>query len=143
MTPERRARVERMCSEALEREPSARGAFLAEACGGDDDLQREVESLLAQEARADGFLDSSFSIGELLVAPAAILPGRRIGNYEVHSLLGAGGMGEVYRARDTRLHRHVALKVLSPRLADPPSLARFAREAQILAGLNHPNIAAI
>jgi Tol biopolymer transport system component/tRNA A-37 threonylcarbamoyl transferase component Bud32 len=143
MTAENRAQVERVCSEALGREPSARAAFLADVCAGDDDLRREVESLLAQEAGADGFLEASLSIRNLLAPPATILPGRRIGNYEIHSLLGTGGTGEVYRARDTRLHRHVALKVLSPRLGGSTSLARFAKEAQILAGLNHPNIAAI
>ena len=143
MTPERRTQIERVCSKALERDPSSRGAFLAQACAGDDDLRREVESLLAQEPRTDGFLESSLPISDLLAPPATLLPGRRIGNYEVLSLLGTGGTGQVYRARDTRLHRHVALKVLSPLLADSTSLARFTREAQVLAGLNHPNIAAI
>src|ERR687891_1193755 len=71
-------------------------------------------------------------------------PGTRLGAYEIVALIGAGGMGEVYRARDTRLNRDVALKVL-PELfaADPDRLARFKREAQLLASLNHPNIAAI
>jgi serine/threonine protein kinase/Tol biopolymer transport system component len=143
MTPERRRQIEGLLYETLGRAPAARAAFLAEACAGDDDLRREVESLLAQEPRTNGFLESSVPISSLLAPPATILPGRCIGNYEVHSLLGTGGMGHVYRARDTRLHRHVALKVLSPLLADSTSLARFARESQILAGLNHPNIAAI
>src|SRR4029453_17416030 len=71
-------------------------------------------------------------------------PGTRIGPYEVVSMIGAGGMGEVYRARDTRLQRDVALKVLPPLFADDPErLARFEREAQMLAALNHPRIAAI
>ena len=71
-------------------------------------------------------------------------PGTRLGAYEILALIGAGGMGEVYRARDTRLNRDVALKVL-PELfaADPDRLARFKREAQLLASLNHPNIAVI
>ena len=74
----------------------------------------------------------------------SIAPGSRLGAYEVVSLLGAGGMGEVYRARDTRLQREVAIKVLPPAFAsDPDRLARFEREAQLLASLNHPNIAAI
>ena len=68
----------------------------------------------------------------------------RIGGYEIASLLGAGGMGEVYRARDTRLGRDVAIKVLSPRIAaDRDAVLRFEREARALATLNHPNIAAI
>ena len=71
-------------------------------------------------------------------------PGTRVGSYEVVALLGAGGMGEVYRARDTRLGRDVALKILPEAFAlDPDRLARFQREAQVLASLNHPNIAAI
>src|SRR5687767_7385691 len=74
----------------------------------------------------------------------ALMTGTRLGAYEILALIGAGGMGEVYRARDTRLNRDVALKVL-PELfaADPDRLARFKREAQLLASLNHPNIAAI
>src|SRR5215467_110913 len=73
-----------------------------------------------------------------------LLPGARLGPYEVAALLGAGGMGEVYRARDTRLERDVALKVLSSALTrDAQYMARFEREARVLASLNHPNIAAI
>src|SRR5688572_18059379 len=72
------------------------------------------------------------------------LTGRRLGVYEVHELLGAGGMGEVYRARDTRLQRDVAIKVLPGAVAgDPDRLARFEREAQVLASLSHPGIATI
>ena len=71
-------------------------------------------------------------------------PGTRLGPYEITAQIGAGGMGEVYRARDTKLNRHVAIKVLLPAVAnDPDRLARFSREAQILAALNHPNIAQI
>ena len=74
----------------------------------------------------------------------SLTPGTRLGPYEVLSLLGVGGMGEVYRARDTKLNRDVAIKVLLPAVAnDPDRLARFSREAQVLASLNHPNIAHI
>jgi serine/threonine protein kinase len=74
----------------------------------------------------------------------ALTSGVRLGPYEIVSPLGAGGMGEVYRAVDTQLHRHVAIKVLRELVAlDPDRLARFTREAQTLAALNHPNIAAI
>jgi eukaryotic-like serine/threonine-protein kinase len=74
----------------------------------------------------------------------ALIPGTRLGPYEVVSAIGAGGMGEVYRARDTKLHRDVALKILSPAFAaDPDRLARFHREAQVLASLNHPHIGTI
>src|SRR5512134_3588426 len=74
----------------------------------------------------------------------SLAPGARLGSYEVLSAIGAGGMGEVYRARDTRLHRDVAIKVLPPLFVDDPDrLARFEREARVLAALNHPNIAQI
>ena len=74
----------------------------------------------------------------------ALSAGTRLGPYEILTSLGAGGMGEVYRARDTKLNRDVAIKVLLPAVAnDPDRLARFSREAQVLASLNHPNIAAI
>src|SRR4026207_2272490 len=74
----------------------------------------------------------------------SVAPGTRIGPYEIVSMLGAGGMGEVYRARDTRLDRQVALKFLpSPFIGDPERRARFAREARLLATLNHPNIGSI
>ena len=73
-----------------------------------------------------------------------LTPGTRLGTYEIVSAIGAGGMGEVYRAHDTKLNRDVAIKVLLPAVAnDPDRLARFSREAQVLASLNHPNIAAI
>src|SRR2546421_8233067 len=74
----------------------------------------------------------------------ALAPGSRLGPYEITAPLGAGGMGEVYRARDARLNRDVAIKVLPPVFAgDPARMARFSREAQVLASLSHPNIAAI
>ena len=73
-----------------------------------------------------------------------LMPGTRLGSYEVTAAIGAGGMGEVYRARDAKLNREVALKILSDAfVTDPDRLARFHREAQVLASLNHPNIAAI
>src|ERR1044071_4162047 len=79
-----------------------------------------------------------------LVQAMTLTAGSRLGPYEIVSALGAGGMGEVYRARDTKLNRDVAIKVLLPAVAnDPDRLARFSREAQVLASLNHPNIAAI
>ena len=78
------------------------------------------------------------------MSPLTPTPGSRLGPYEIISALGAGGMGEVYRARDTKLNRDVAIKVLLPVVAnDSDRLARFSREAQVLASLNHPNIAHI
>src|SRR5207244_1536483 len=78
------------------------------------------------------------------MSPMTLTPGTRLGPYEIASALGTGGMGEVYRARDTKLNRHVAIKVLLSAVAnDPDRLARFSREAQVLASLNHPHIAQI
>jgi eukaryotic-like serine/threonine-protein kinase len=151
MTTPRWQKVERLCHAALEREASQRAAYLAQACEGDDELRREVESLLAQEKTAEGFLESP----ALEVAAAALakkpggdggpfLIGRQMGSYQILSLLGVGGMGEVYEARDTKLGRNVAIKVLPPGFVhDPERLARFQREARMLAALNHPNIATI
>ena len=141
--------TERIFHAALERPAEARDAFVAEACGDDDDLRREVQSLL-DEVPATGFVTSSGFLNEPalqiaagLVSSASIAPltGQRIGVYSITELLGVGGMGEVYRARDTRLGRDVAIKVLPPRLtADADRLARFEREARMLASLNHPHI---
>src|SRR5947209_3837526 len=109
----------------------------------DPELRREVESLLAQEKGA-GFLESPALEVAARHFAGQDLVGRRIGSYEVLSRLGAGGMGEVYRAKDTKLKREVALKVLPEAFAnDPERMARFQREAEVLASLNHPNIAQI
>jgi eukaryotic-like serine/threonine-protein kinase len=109
----------------------------------DPELRREVESLLAQEKGA-GFLESpALEVAAQQLAGQDLI-GRRIGSYQVLSQLGAGGMGEVYRAKDTKLKREVALKVLPEAFAgDPARMARFQREAEVLASLNHPNIAQI
>ncbi len=159
MIDERWQRVKALFEAAVERPADERDAFLAAAAGDDADLRREVESLLASDTGAVSFLDrlpvASMSVlADPLAARvtsmdptpthSALAAGRRVGPYEVVALLGAGAMGEVYRARDTKLHRTVALKVLPERFAlDPDRLARFTREAQLLAALNHPNIAAI
>src|SRR5712692_6974736 len=109
----------------------------------DPELRREVESLLAQEKGA-GFLESpALEVAAQQLAGQDLI-GRRIGSYQILSLVGAGGMGEVYRAKDTKLKREVALKVLPEAFAgDPERMARFQREAEVLASLNHPNIAQI
>ena len=110
-------------------------------------MRREVESLLANATKADDFLGPSAlaAAAHVVVGPySATLTGRQIGSYEIGTQLGAGGMGEVYRARDTKLGRDVAIKVLPPAFtADRERLARFEREARVLASLNHPNIGAI
>ena len=159
MSASRHDEIERLCHAALARDPSGRAAFLDAACGGDEVLRREVASLLMHDAAAEKFLaDSVLGVlgqeaaqrngavaeGSHTSAADTLASGVRFGPYAVMCAIGAGGMGEVYRARDTRLHRDVALKVLPERFArDPERLARLEREAQVLASLNHPNIATI
>ncbi len=111
----------------------------------DPALRQEVESLLARENAADFLEAPALDVAAHFAADRSqSLIGQRVGSYEILSLLGAGGMGEVYRARDTKLKRDVALKVLPEAFAnDPERMARFQREAEVLASLNHPNIAQI
>ncbi len=144
MSNERWRRIEEICHDALERTPDRRAAFVRDACAGDEVLRGEVESLLANQSRADalgtglGIRDSGLGMS------TTELIGKQIGVYRIDSLLGAGGMGEVYRARDTKLGRDVAIKVLPGDFAsDPERLSRFQREARVLASLNHPHIGAI
>jgi eukaryotic-like serine/threonine-protein kinase len=123
-----------------------RPAYLAEACGGNDALREEVESLLASDQRAKNFLEAPAVVrgDDARDQARSIVEGQRLGVYQVQTLLGAGGMGEVYRARDTKLQRDVAVKFLPHAFtSDPERLARFEREARTLAALNHPNIGAI
>ncbi len=153
-------RFSRVCHEALTRGGAERASYLDSACGGDVDLRREVEALLAQEARAEGFLDTppwesalagdagpdtpagNPAVPDAIDVRPPLSLGARVGHYEVMDFsVGAGGMGEVYRARDTRLDRVVALKRLPPAFAaDPGRVSRLAREAKTLAQLNHPGI---
>ena len=144
MTPERLREIERLFHEARERPPAERDTFLGRACPDDPALRREVESLLAQPPA--GVIDTP--VGALvagLVAPASVLlSGRRLGVFEVQGLLGVGGMGEVYRARDTRLGREVAIKILPRAFKDDPDrLASFEREAACSRRSTIPSIAAI
>jgi serine/threonine protein kinase/Tol biopolymer transport system component len=129
---------------ALERAPYERPAFVADACAGDNELRLEVESLLARETATDHLL--STPAAALIAAAEASVPfiGWQFGTYTILDLLGSGGMGQVYRARDGQLDRDVAIKILPPLFAnDSDRLARFEREAKILAALNHPHIGAI
>ena len=144
MTPERWQQIERLYHAALERAPAERAAFLDAACADDADLRAEVDSLLAAAARGDTFLEAS-ALQVTARALASELPrlavGQRVGSYEILAPLGAGGMGEVYTARDTRLERTVAVKVLSPAYADNVVWRqRFERESRALAALSHPHI---
>ncbi len=137
-------RVKRVLEGALACEDGEREAFLALACAGDASLRAQVDTLLAARVRAGDFLETQ---AVLLLEDARRredLSGRIVSSYRLRSRLGAGGMGDVYLARDTRLDRDVALKVLPEAFAaDVEQLARFRREAQLLASLNHPNIGAI
>lgn len=155
MTSERWKQIERLYHGALEREPSEQAQYLAEACASDEGLRAEVESLLRYHQKAADFIEPARSerpqspIGGLVerVRHAAV-PGRFaghvFGSYEVKSLIAAGGMGEVYRAIDTRLDRVVAIKILPAHLSDDPDRReRFKREAKIVSSLNHPNICAL
>ena len=144
MTPERWRRIEALYHAALTRRESERSAFLAEASADDDALRCEVESLLAQPA--EHFLAGPAVAAAQLPSPrsASVAVGSRLGVYQLEALLGIGGMGTVYRARDTRLGREVALKILPHEFtADPDRLVRFGREARILAALNHPHVATL
>jgi serine/threonine protein kinase/Tol biopolymer transport system component len=139
MTPERWQQIKVVLQDALELPKQQRSAFLAKASLGDPALRQEVESFLAlgDEEVSTGILESSAS-------RVALTPGTMLGEYEVLSLLGVGGMGEVYRARDPRLRREVAIKVLPSLVSNEPDrLRRFEQEAQAAAALNHPNILAV
>jgi eukaryotic-like serine/threonine-protein kinase len=138
MTPERWQQIRDVLGQALSLAPEQRSAFLNRACSSDSDLREEVETLLASNDHVrSSFLESP---------PERVMltSGTKLGDYEIKSLLGAGGMGEVYRARDARLGRDVAIKVLPAMLsADSERLRRFEQEARAAAALNHPNILAV
>ncbi len=147
MTPERWQQIDQLFEAALELEPGHRTALLEQKCGGDEELRREVESLLAAHKQSASFIEEppSAAAAELLGNdPSESLVGQQIGRYKVLELLGAGGMGEVYLAEDTRLGRKVALKLLPARFAqEKDRLRRFEREARAASSLNHPNILTI
>ena len=142
-----RQRIEEIVLTALPLEGERRSAYLDSVCGADRDLRSEVESLLAQESRADGFLETPAldkAARALAATDSAKLDGRTVGPYRIESLLGAGGMGEVYRGLDTRLRRPVALKFLGRELvSDPLAVERFEREARAASALSHPNICTV
>jgi serine/threonine-protein kinase len=143
---DRRRQIENVCHAALNCDPAVRAAFVATACAGDEVLRREVEALLAHAQTADDFLATPLKAlaAEALADAGTSLLGRSLGTYQISVRVGSGGMGDVYRARDTKLGRDVAIKVLPAAFtSDRERLARFEREARVLAALNHPNIATI
>lgn len=146
MTPERWNQVKGVFQAALEHENDQRTAFLDEACAGDDDLRREVESMLVADQGGTNPLDLPISqMATILLPPGqgSEVIGRRIGVYRITGLIGQGGMGAVYRAArdDHQFHKEVAIKLVKGGMGPDFALQRFRRERQILARLEHTNIA--
>ncbi|HKQ72247.1 MAG TPA: protein kinase [Blastocatellia bacterium] len=145
MTPERWKQVDQLLQEALSRDSAERAAFIAEACGADDELRVEVESLLGFHDRAENFIETppSDMAADWLAAKES-RAGQTIVHYQLVRRIGRGGMGEVYLARDTRLERPAAIKLLQTSLTqDAARVRRFRQEARAASALNHPNILTI
>jgi len=144
MTPERWQQTEALLHRVLERQRDERAAFLMEACAGDEALRQDVESLLKAHQEAGGFMESpALEVAAKAMAEghARLLAGREIGHFKMVSLLGSGGMGEVYLAEDSKLGRKVALKLLPAEFTqDKDRVGRFKQEARAASALNHPNI---
>jgi eukaryotic-like serine/threonine-protein kinase len=147
MDAERWAKIDRLFDEAMECSPETRADFLANACAGDEELYHEVQSLLEAHSNSASFLSTlalDMAARQLAGTKQASLIGKQLGSYQVIAVLGIGGMGEVYLARDERLQRKLALKLLPKhftRVAD--RVRRFEREARAASALNHPNIITI
>ena len=146
MKPERWQHIDKLLGEALELEAGRRAAFVDEACAGDEELRRKIDALLAAHEQAESFIEvpAYAAAAQALADESQSMVGRQLGHYQVLSLVGTGGMGAVWKAKDTRLDREVAIKTLPQRFdRHRDRLSRFEREAKLLASLNHPNIATI
>ncbi len=147
MTPERWEQIGQLYHDALELEASKRAAFLNRACAGDNDLRREIESLLAAEKEIGDFIaEPAFQEAAELIVSEEVSPltGKRLGEYKILALLGRGGMGEVYLAHDPSLERNIAIKLLlSDFTQNENRVRRFIQEAKAVSALNHPNIITI
>jgi serine/threonine protein kinase/tetratricopeptide (TPR) repeat protein len=144
MTPERWQQVDGIFQAAIELDSAERAAFLNTSCSGDEELRREVESLITTDEQGLSFIDApayEVAAGLLLSETPELNEGQHIGHYQIVSMLGAGGMGEVYLAQDTKLGRQIALKLLPAEFTgNPERLRRFQQEARAVSALNHPNI---
>src|SRR5881394_2944156 len=144
MEPGRWGRITDIYHATIARPSEERASFLGEECHGDESLRKQVEAMVKSHERSGDFIESpAFAVApELLIdEPTGDLIGQSIGHYRIESLIGVGGMGEVYLARDDRLRRKVALKLLPEHLtADETQLSRFKTEARAASALNHPNI---
>jgi serine/threonine protein kinase len=145
MTPDQWAKVEEIFHAALEMPAHDRDAYLDRACGNDADLRREVDSLLKESSQTVMFMEEPVAAASAAAVMSLMsFEGRKLNHYEIGTLIGRGGMAEVYRARDTKLRRDVAIKILhDARFVDRDRLDSIYREARVLASLNHPNIASI
>jgi eukaryotic-like serine/threonine-protein kinase len=141
MDKEKWQEISRIFNSALEKTPVDRKNFIAKVCGDDENLRREIENLLNAHESEDSFIDAEISTE---ISSLDLKKGDMLASFEIEKLLGKGGMGEVYLARDTRLNRSVALKILPPANAsDPNANKRLLREAQAAAGIEHPHICTI
>src|SRR5258705_8319822 len=144
MEPGRWDRITDIYHATIARPPEERPSFLGEECHGDEGLRKQVEAMVKSHESSGDFIESpAFAVApELLIdEPAGDVVGQVISHYRIESLLGMGGMGEVYLARDEQLGRKVALKLLPERLtADETQLSRFKTEARTASALNHPKI---
>lgn len=147
MNSQRWQKIKGMFDAALEIDWPKRGEFLDNACAGDADLRNDVQKLINSFDDADGFMDkpAANEVASLILEPKETLKnGQSFAHYEILSLIGTGGMGEVYLAQDTKLDRRVAVKILNEQFSRHESnLQRFIREAKAASSLNHPNILVI